>query len=130
MSRQRGAVVQRGGRLYIKYRTPAGKQKWESGFANRSQAQQRLNEILGEITRGSYVEPKTIKFERFAQEWLESRVAVRGSTLSSYASIVNRRLVPQFGKMTLAEIGYDQVQAFVNELSRELSVKTVHNVIV
>lgn len=130
MSRQRGAVVQRGGRLYIKYRTPAGKQKWESGFANRSQAQQRLNEILGEITRGSYVEPKTIKFEKFAQEWLESRVAVRGSTLSSYASIVNRRLVPQFGKMTLAEIGYDQVQAFVNELSRELSVKTVHNVIV
>ena len=130
MARQRGAIIRRGKIYYIRYRTPAGKQKWESGFPNRSQAQQRLNQLLGEITHGSYVEPKSTKFEKFAEEWLESRVAVRGSTLSSYGSIVRRRLIPQFGKMTLSEIGYNQVQNFVNELANEVSVKTLHNIIV
>ncbi len=130
MARQRGAIIRRGKSYYIKYRTPAGKQKWESGFSNRSQAQQRLNQLLGEIGHGSYVEPKGIKFETFAEEWLESRVAVRGSTLSSYGSIVRHRLIPHFGKMRLSEIGYDQVQNFVNELSKEVSIKTLHNVII
>ena len=91
MARQRGAIIRRGKIYYIKYRTPAGKQKWESGFPNRSQAQQRLNQLLGEITHGSYVEPKSTKFERFAEEWLESRVAVRGSpsppTVPSFAAV-------------------------------------------
>jgi integrase len=130
MARQRGAIIRRGTVFSVKYRTPAGKQKWESGFANRSQAQQRLNEILGEITHGSYVEPKATKFEKFAEEWLEGRVAVRGSTLSSYGSIVRKRLIPHFGKMGLSEIGYDQVQNFVQELTKEVSVKTLHNIIV
>jgi integrase len=130
MARQRGAIIRRGTVFSVKYRTPAGKQKWESGFANRSQAQQRLNEVLGEISHGSYVEPKTTKFEKFAEEWLESRVAVRGSTLSSYGSIVRRRLIPHFGKMSLAEIGYDQVQSFIHGLAKEVSVKTLHNIIV
>jgi integrase len=89
-----------------------------------------LNEILGEITHGSYVEPKATKFEKFAEEWLEGRVAVRGSTLSSYGSIVRKRLIPHFGKMSLSEIGYDQVQNFVHELTKEVSVKTLHNIIV
>jgi integrase len=130
MARQRGAIIRRGKTYYVKYRTPSGKQKWESGFSNRSQAQQRLNQLLGEIGHGSYVEPKAIRFEKFAEEWLESRVAVRGSTLSSYGSIVRRRLIPYFGKMSLSEIGYDMVQNFVNELAKQVSVKTLHNVII
>ena len=130
MARQRGAIIRRGKTYYVKYRTPSGKQKWESGFSNRSQAQQRLNQLLGEIGHGSYVEPKAIRFEKFAEEWLESRVAVRGSTLSSYGSIVRRRLIPYFGKMSLSEIGYDLVQNFVNELAKQVSVKTLHNVII
>src|ERR1035441_2316113 len=92
MPRQRGAIIRRGTTFSVKYRTPAGKQKWESGFANRSQAQQRLNQVLGEITHGSYVEPKGTKFEKFANEWMDGRVGVRGSTLSSYGSIVRKQL--------------------------------------
>ena len=130
MPRQRGAIIRRGTTFSVKYRTPAGKQKWESGFANRSQAQQRLNQVLGEITHGSYVEPKATKFEKFANEWMDGRVGVRGSTLSSYGSIVRKQLIPYFGKMSLSEIGYDQVQRFVHELAKEVSVKTLRNIVV
>ena len=114
----------------MKYRTPEGKQKWESGFDTKAQAQSRLNELLLDIDQGMYVEPKTIVFAEFADEWIQSRSSIRGSTLSSYASIVRQRLVPFFGKMFLSEIGYEAVQRFVNELSVEMSSKTVHNALI
>ena len=81
-------------------------------------------------THGSYVEPKATKFEQFANEWMDGRVGVRGSTLSSYGSIVRKQLIPYFGKMSLSEIGYDQVHRFVHELANEISVKTLHDIIV
>jgi hypothetical protein len=100
---------------------------WDGHHLPGSAAPSPAREKIG---HGSYVEPKTIKFAQFAEEWLESRVAVRVSTLSSYGSIVRRRLIPHFGKMSLSEIGYDQVQNFVTELAKEVSVKTLHNVII
>ena len=57
-------------------------------------------------------------------------MGVRGSTLSSYGSIVRKQLIPYFGKMSLSEIGYDQVQSFVHELAKEVSVKTLRNIVV
>ena len=39
-------------------------------------------------------------------------------------------MIPYFGKMSLSEIGYDLVQNFVNELAKQVSVKTLHNVII
>jgi hypothetical protein len=39
-------------------------------------------------------------------------------------------LIPHFGKTSLSEIGYDQVQDFVNELAKEVAVKTLHNVVI
>lgn len=62
MARQRGAIVRRYNRYAIKYRTPEGKQKWESGFETKAQAQTRLNEILRDIGKGDYIEPKTMTF--------------------------------------------------------------------
>src|ERR1035441_1706237 len=123
MPRQRGAVIRLGTTLAVKYRPISGKQKWESGFANRSQAQQRLNQVLGEITQGSYVEPKATKFEKFANEWMDGRVGVRGSTLSSYGSIIRKQLIPPFRKMSPSQIGYDQVQSFVHEMAKARSRK-------
>ena len=70
----------------------------ESGFTNRSQAQRRLNMLLGEITHGSYVGTRATKFEKFAKEWMEGPVGVRGSTLSSYGSIVRKQLIPTSGR--------------------------------
>jgi hypothetical protein len=40
-------------------------------------------------------------FGEFAEEWLESRSSIRGSTLSAYASILRQRLIPFFGKTLL-----------------------------
>jgi len=130
MSRQRGAIVRKHQRYFIKYRTPEGKQKWESGFDTKAQAQTRLNALLQEINQGVYIEPKTMTFGEFAEEWLQSRSSIRGSTLSAYSSIVRQRLIPFFGKTHLSEISFEQVQRFVNTLSADVSPKTIHNILI
>ncbi len=130
MARQRGSIVKRYGRYAVVYRTPEGKQKWEGGFETKAQAQTRLNELLRDIGKGDYIEPKSMTFGKFAEEWIESRSSIRGSTLSAYASLIRQRIKPFFEKMRLTEIGYEQVQRFVNELAVELSPKTVHNALI
>ncbi len=80
MARQRGSIVRRYGRYAVVYRTPEGKQKWEGGFETKAQAQTRLNELLRDIGKGDYIEPKSMTFGKFAEEWIESRSSIRGST--------------------------------------------------
>jgi len=127
MQRQRGTVVQRGRVFRIKYRTAQGKQKWEGGFPSRAVARDRLNELLTEINRGAYVEPKRITFGEFAEQWLASRVSIRGSTLSAYRSIVRQHLVPFLGSRRLSEIQLNVVQDLAGDLSNSVSTKTLHN---
>src|SRR5712692_1713096 len=124
MQRQRGAIIRRGTKYSIKYRTLAGKQKWESGFATRAAAQSRLNEVLRELGIGDYIEPKQATFKEFADEWLENRVSIRGSTLSAYRSIARLWLIPAFGHRRISDIQLSDVQKLVKELSVKVSAKT------
>jgi integrase len=127
MQRQRGAIIRRGAKYSIKYRMPTGKQKWESGFATKAAAQSRLNELLGELGSGDYIEPKHATFKEFADEWLESRVSVRGSTLSAYKSIAKLWLIPAFGHRRISEIQLSDVQKVVTDLNTKVSAKTLKN---
>ena len=92
MHRQGGSIRKRGSVYYVIYRTPEGKQKWESSFPNKASARARLNEILTVITKGAYVEPKSITFAEFAKGYLAGRVAIRGLTPAGYASIIRKQL--------------------------------------
>jgi integrase len=127
MQRQRGTVVQRGRVFRIKYRTAQGKQKWEGGFPSRAVARDHLNEVLREINRGTYLEPKNVKFAEFAEQWLGSRPSIRGSTLAGYRSIARQHLVPFLGSRRLSEIQLNAVQDLALHLSKKVSAKTLHN---
>jgi integrase len=127
MHRQGGSIQKRGSVYYVIYRTPEGKQKWESGFPNKASARAHLNEILIEINKGTYVEPKPITFAEFAEDYLSGRLAIRGSTSAGYASIIRKHLVPHFGKMKLQDIRLDSARRFVKELLPKVSTKTLRN---
>ena len=127
MQRQRGAIIRRGENYSIKYRTPTGKQKWESGFHTKAAAQARLNEVLRELGTGHYVEPKQATFASFAEEWIGSRVSIRGSTLAAYQSIIKLWLTPAFGHRVVSEIQLSDVQRLVMDLSDKVSAKTLKN---
>jgi len=81
----KGSIVKRGKCYYIVYYTPKGKQKWESGFTNRTAAADYLREVLGDIAHGTYREPKPILFKDFADQWLNDRKGnIKPATYSEY----------------------------------------------
>ena len=131
--RQRGSVIQKG-KLYFGYfRDKQGKQKWIGerpghGFKTHGEARRRLNEILVEIDRGSYVTPKVASFAQFAEEWLAGRLSIEGGTLSAYASIIRKHLMPSLGELKVAEIELHHVQNLATALASRLSSKTVGNI--
>src|SRR5262245_6404636 len=99
MRRQSGSIIRRGGSYTIVYRTQEGKQKWLGSFPNKASARAQLNETLAQINKGDYVEPRTVTFAEFAESYIASRMSIRGSTSSAYASIIRKHLIPFFGPM-------------------------------
>jgi integrase len=114
----------------IIYRNPAGVQQWEGKFKTRSDAQRRLNEVLGDIDKGTYARPTSVTFEKFAEDWLTGRRQIRGSTESGYGSIINRQLVPRLGSIAVSALRFDHIDAAVSGMiDDELSSKTIHNAV-
>jgi integrase len=139
--RQRGSIVPKGGLYFAVFRDRHGKQQWigekpRQGFKSATAARRRLNEILVELDRGSYIKPKTGTFADFAAEWLAGRLRIEGGTASSYGSIIRHHLIPAFGELEVSEIDFARAQAFAAVLSQkisprtreQISPKTVHNV--
>src|SRR5262249_10109474 len=91
------------------------------------EAQARLIEVVNDINKGDYIEPKKITFQLFAETWIKERLSIRGSTASAYDSIIKRHLVPHIGGLQIHEIRLDHVQALVAKLAANLSTKTLHN---
>jgi integrase len=127
--RQRGTVGFRNGSWFIYHRTPGGKQVYKRGFPTEAAAITRLNEIMAEIYRGEFIEHKEITFGEFAETYVSKRLSIRGSTSSSYASMIRHHLIPYFGKMKLRDIRLRVVESFVTEFEGTLSSKTLHNVV-
>jgi integrase len=139
--RQRGSVVSKGGLYFAVFRDGQGKQQWVGekpgqGFQSAAAARRRLNEILVEIDRGSYIKPKTGTFAQFAEEWLAGRLSIEGGTTSAYGSIIRQHLIPAFGDLEVSEIDFPRAQAFAAALKQKISPstgkqiasKTLHNV--
>lgn len=128
---QRGSVVRVRNSYFIMYRDTSGKQKMQGespghGFETSEEAQARLNKVLDEINRGDYVEPKRGTFGQFAEQWLQARMSIRGSTASAYASIIRKHLNPYLGDLPMHAI-QDKVQALAASLAGKVSIKTLHN---
>jgi integrase len=126
MTRQRIPILQRGRSFCLKYRTPEGKQKWES-YKTEKEASERRLELLDQFKDCTFAERKETLFEDFASEWIKQRLSVRGSTASAYESVIRKHLIPYFGKMSIRKINLPIVQRFVLALSKKISAKTVRN---
>jgi integrase len=114
----------------IIYRDPSGQQRWEGRFKTRSEARKRLNEILGEIDKGTFMRPSSVTFEEFADTWLSGRRQIRGSTESGYGSIINKQLVPRLGSVSVALLRFQHIDAAVSGMIEdELASKTIHNAV-
>ena len=92
-------------------------QKWKDGFRTKKDAQAALTQILGQLAAGSYVEPTKKTVAVFLREWLPAiQGTVRPSTWRSYATNMERHVIPRLGHLALRKLSAPQLNAFYSEL--------------
>jgi len=82
------------------------RQKSQTVKGRKRDAERALRELLLSIERGAYVKPNKITLGEWLRTWLRDYASmnVTDRTLESYASIVERHLIPSLGKVVLTDL--------------------------
>lgn len=76
-------------------------------------------------------EIENVTFAKMAEEWLQfKKTQIKESTYLNYNYIVNKRLVPQIGKLNIKQIQLYNFNGLIGKLMENLSNKTVRDVTV
>lgn len=104
----KGHTRKRGNRWCAVYDLPRDpvtgrrRQRWESGFSTRREAQVALTEILSSLARGTHVEPSKVTVGEYLAEWFAATSSTRrASTNATYAAVIRTHLVPRLGSHAL-----------------------------
>jgi integrase len=125
MARRQPNIMQRG-KSWVVYFREDGKQKWFT-FASKDEAEVFLEQERARMRRGE--QPANVKatFREAAERWYEGGKAKgwRTSTAQDYRSVLDTRLLPRFGDMPVAKITEQQIEAWLEEVRKEVSQRSV-----
>ncbi len=91
-------------------------------------AQKHLTSVLGDLDRGTFIEPSKETLNSYLDRWLENSAAprVRARTLRDYRSLLERYVRPVLGQRILASITPLDVQSvYTGMLESGLSPRTI-----
>ena len=100
-----------------RWRSPDGR-KPSKKFRRRSDAERFLTLLEADLLRGTYVDPRAgrVRLERFASEWISTKVHLRKSTRTRYEGLLRVHILRRLGRLPLNAIRPTDVQAFVAEM--------------
>jgi integrase len=85
-------------------------------------------DLRGKTARGAQVVIPKVTFGEVAEQWFQSKRKLRPWTRKDYRSVLDRILLPRFGRRTIAQITPDDVAKLIRELEANgLSGKTIEN---
>ena len=136
----KGHTRKRGNRWYAIYDLPRDpvtqrrRQRWESGFRTKRDADAALTEILTSLGRSTYVEPSKQTVADFLDEWFHaSSSSRRASTNATYEVIIRTHLIPHIGSIRLQALSSPALNRLYSGLleagSSAATVRYVHAVI-
>lgn len=117
-------------RYSVRYRTPDRRQTRKRGFTTKRDAQAWANQLEVDKRRGAYVAPAAgrVKLGEYAQEWLDSKHALKPSTRARYQVVLDTA-IKRRANMALGDISRQWVREWVAELRTEMAPATVHKTI-
>lgn len=123
----RGSIRKRGDNYYVIYRhaveTDEGvtyKQKWKRIGPKKRDAERYLEEVLPQITNGTYQDLPDVTLKEFATTFIEAHATrVRENTLRKYKTHLNHKILPFFAGRTLKSIKPLDVEKFLTSLINE-----------
>jgi len=121
-----------GATLYrVRYRTPDHRSTQKRGFTTKRDAEQFAASVEVAKMRGEYVAPSIGKttIGELGPEWLQrQRGHMKPSGFRSYESAWRVHVKPRWASRRISTIRYSEVQAWVTELSGQLSASMVGTV--
>ncbi len=112
------------------YFAPDGKRRYVSA-KKKGDAEKALRQAMTDADRGFVFEAGTLTLEDYLTRWLKDSVkdTVRRSTYAQYESVVNRHIVPAFGRLRLKALTPAHARSLYREkLDSGLSPRTVQYV--
>lgn len=97
--------------------------KKKRGFKTEREAKKALLEIENQVNKGLYIEPSSILYKDFLQDWLkDKKISVKKTTFDTYESLVNTLITPNLGQLKLSDITARHIQSFIRDLIIEHSL--------
>ena len=129
-----GSISKRSDGRYMARYTVNGKRRAIYG-ATHEEVRTKLNEVLNDIAKGTYIAPQKDTVGMWLKEWLVTYAlpTVKQSTYISYEGYVRIHLEPELGSVKLTALTTEQIQRFFNKKYRGyqdkkgLSAKTLKN---
>jgi len=126
----RGHVRRRGNKWSVVYdeghdENGRRKQRWVGGFRTQKEAQDFLTDTLGELGKGTYVQPSKVTLIDYLEgEWLpaiEASGELAPLTVATYKTIVKTRIKakPWLAGLPLQQVGSGHVKRLLGELKKD-----------
>lgn len=134
----RGSVVNRKNHWYIVYYTGKDengkwRQKWESGFASKREAEKALRVRMDELESSFANQQSRSTLAVYLHHWLDSYCAQRlaANTIRGYRTNIERHIIPELGQIRLDRLQPVDIQQLYSKLLGKglsgASVRYVHN---
>lgn len=116
-----------GKRYRVIFRKPDHAQGQKRGFKTKRDAEIFLASVEVSKHRGDFIDPSAglVKIEVFGADWLAAQSHLKPSTFRSTESTWRCWVLPRWGRVPLAEVGYRDVQDWTAEIGRLRSPTTV-----
>ena len=133
----RGSVVKRASGRYAVVldtgRDPATgkrKQKWVSGFATKSAADEHLVDLLSRQNRGEIIDPDLTPLADYLTAWLEARDDLAPLSVTQYRSVIRNHFAgTAIGTMAIGKIRRAHVRAHEAAIARKGLAPATRNVV-
>src|SRR5262245_29565356 len=101
---------------------PGGTNKLERTFRTKQEAEDWLAAQRVSVLQGSYVDARRADrpFAELLAAWAESWPnRLSPTTQRRYQSIIDKYLLPEFGRTPIAKITHERIQRYINTLSAD-----------
>ena len=103
----------------VRYRDPQRRDRSKT-FRTKAEAEAFADAVETDIDRGHYLDPRLGKktFGAWADEWLEARrTEIKPTTFMSYRGLLDKHLLPAFGRTAMARIRPLDIQRLLGAMS-------------
>lgn len=113
-------------RWQARYRNPGDRREVSRNFSTKTDAQAWLDGVTASLVRADYADPRggRVHVGELAERWYATTAALKPSTRDGYRRLLDRHVVPRWGRTELRHVTTSGVAGWVADMSSRRSSST------